>query len=242
MALFNESFAVTGEQEDYERVWGTAMSIFTINSQTLQRLTLYLHHLRSLPDTTASVTAKDIAAPLNLEFKTVYQDLKLLLPFERAKTYRVGGLIKLIEQYVLCSDVVPAVVVGVGKLGMALMGYAGFTAYGLDVLAGFDVKPDIIRKGAWGKPVYSIDKLEAMCRQLNARIGIVCTYPSSAREACDQLIKAGVAGIWNFTSVRLTVPGNVLLIHEDMSGSLVRLANHIMAQKTAKQDEQMESR
>ncbi|WP_444642816.1 redox-sensing transcriptional repressor Rex [Caproiciproducens sp. R1] len=118
------------------------------------------------------------------------------------------------------------VLVGVGKLGKALMSYAGYSVYDLDILAGFDVDPKIIKKGAYGKPVYPIDRLNEICRRLDAKIGVITTPGSCAQPVCDALVKAGIVAVWNYSSVRLKAPPQVMVHHEDMTGSLRRLAEY----------------
>ncbi|HML37167.1 MAG TPA: redox-sensing transcriptional repressor Rex [Bacillota bacterium] len=154
-------------------------------------------------------------------------ELEKLYRTGRSAGHRVDGLIRDMEKYVQCSRVTPVVVAGVGKLGKALMSYAGFTVFELDVLAGFDVDVDIIKKGVCGKPVYPVEMLGSTCRRLGAKIGIVTVPGYCAQEVCDMLVDAGILAVWNFAAVRLTVPEHVMVINEDMSKSLVRLFEHV---------------
>lgn len=211
------------------------MSMDTIHPETMQRLTLYLRYLRSLPkEAGAEISKEAIAGNLQLNLKVVRKDLEMLSPFGKLKDYNIASLVYSIGQYMNSVHVTPVVLVGVGKLGKALMSYAGFTVYELDILAGFDVDPDIIRKGAYGKPVYPIEKLKATCQRLDAHIGIIAVPGNYAQEVCDMLIDAGVLAIWNYTAARLVVPEHVMVINEDMSKSLVCLADHVKKNQVEK--------
>ena len=44
-----------------------------------------------------------------------------------------------------------------------------------------------------------------------------------AQEICDKIIRSGISAIWNFTSVYLDVPSNVILHNENMSSSALKL-------------------
>ena len=204
------------------------MSIYTIDHKTMQRLTLYLHYLQSFPkNANIDISREIIAENLQMNPKVVRKDLEMLCPSAKPTGYNVGELIHSIGQYIYCPHVTPVVLVGVGKLGKALMSYAGFTVFELDVLAGFDVNPDVIRKGVCGKSVYPMEKLKTTCKRLGAHIGIITVPGGCAQAVCDMLIDAGVLAIWNFTSTRLVVPEHIMVINEDMSETLVRLSEHV---------------
>ena len=82
------------------------------------------------------------------------------------------------------------------------MGYGGFEAYGLNILAAFDAKP-FGSKTAEGKPVYSMEQLEGYCRSHNVLMAIITVPAENAQEVCDCLIRCGIKAIWNFAPTHL---------------------------------------
>ncbi len=48
---------------------------------------------------------------------------------------------------------------GVGSLGSALIADSGLSRYGLDIVAGFDVNPDVVGRSLNGKPIYPLSEL-----------------------------------------------------------------------------------
>lgn len=197
-----------------------------LDPATMRRLTLYTQYLQKLRRDIDTVTPKEIAEGLLLDPKLVRQDMKLLLGRERVTAESREALHAAIATHTVTRKVRGVVLVGVGKLGSALMSYAGFSAYDLDILAGFDVSEKIIKKGAYGKPVYHMSRLPELCRRLDAKVGVITTPGGAAQEVCDTLIESGVAAIWNFTSASLKAPPRVLIHNEDMSKSLLRLMKH----------------
>ena len=195
-------------------------------SDMMQRLSLYLYYLHKLPEEMTTVNPKQMADALLLDPQIVRQDMKALLGKDRVNEESGKALFAAIAKCTEIRKVESVVLVGVGKLGSALMGYAGFTVYDLDILAGFDVNEKTIKKGAYGKPVYHIDRLAEVCRRLNAKIGVITTPGACAQTVCNTLVNNGVTAIWNFTATRLKVPPHVLIHDEDMSASLRRLAEH----------------
>ena len=121
-----------------------------------------------------------------------------------------------------------AVLIGAGKLGLALMAYSGFEAYGLNIQAAFDVKPPM-EKTEDGQPIYPIAKLEHYCKLHKVLMGIITVPAGAAQEVADQLIAGGVKAIWNFAPTHLDVPPNILVQNENMATSLAVLSVHLRA-------------
>lgn len=208
----------------------------------MQRLAIYLRYLQNLPREVVNVSPNLIANDLMITPKIVRQDMQILLEPELLKKADRSVLIQAIRKNMYFETNKAVVLVGVGKLGKALLGYAGFSVYGLDILAGFDIDMKTIKKGVYGKPVYHISRLDEICHRLNAKIAIVTTSGDSAQIVCDALVKAGVVSIWNYSSVRLKVPNFIMVYDERMADTLQVLAAYAEKQSDIQQktDEQEE--
>ena len=143
--------------------------------------------------------------------------------------YLRESLIEDIEQFLGYDNTTDAVLIGAGKLGQALLGYSGFDAYGLNILAAFDVAP-VTDKTENGKPIMSMDKLESYCRSNKIRMGIIAVPASCAQDVCNRLIDSGIKAIWNFAPTHLEVPDHILVQNENMATSLAVLSMHLQAQ------------
>jgi redox-sensing transcriptional repressor len=113
--------------------------------------------------------------------------------------------------------------VGVGNLGAALLGYPEFQRHGLNILAAFDKDPDKIGAVIHGVTVLPVDTMEMQIRNFGVKTAILTVPSPFAQETADLLIKAGVEGIWNFTNVKLKVPGTVAVQKEDLSSGYAML-------------------
>jgi len=140
-----------------------------------------------------------------------------------------SGLIDDIEQFLGYDNTTDAVLIGAGKLGQALCGYSGFEAYGLNILAAFDIKP-ATEKTEEGTPIYPMDQLESFCKTNKVLMGIITVPVVHAQQVCDQLIDCGIKAIWNFAPTHLDVPENILVQNENMATSLAVLSMHLQAQ------------
>ena len=142
--------------------------------------------------------------------------------------YLRESLIEDISQFLGYDNPNNAVLVGAGKLGLALLGYVGFDAYGLQIMAAFDISPSVDRTDS-GKPVLPMDELVTFCRTNKVAMGIITVPAPHAQQVCDQLIAGGIKAIWNFAPTHLRVPENILVQNENMATSLAVLSMHLQA-------------
>ncbi len=206
-----------------------------ISKAVLKRLPGYLAYLKSLPeDPAAYISATALANALGMGEVQVRKDLAMVSDGGRPK---IGdqrlGLIDDIEQFLGYDYTNDAVLIGAGKLGRALLGYSGFEAYGLNILAAFDAS---VTQEEWesGKPVLPMEKLESFCKGNKVCMGIITVPAQHAQQVCEQLIASGIKAIWNFAPTHLDVPGNILVQNEDMATSLAVLSMHLQVQMKEK--------
>ena len=206
-----------------------------ISKSVLKRLPGYLSYLQSLPeDSSPYISATALANALGMGDVQVRKDLAMVSDGGRPKIgYLRESLIEDISQFLGYDNTTDAVLIGAGKLGQALCGYSGFSAYGLNILAAFDIKPsaETTREGT---KIYPMDHLEHFCKANKVLMGIITVPVPYAQEVCDQLIECGVKAIWNFAPTHLDVPDHILVQNENMATSLAVLSMHLQAQMKEK--------
>lgn len=206
-----------------------------ISKSVLKRLPGYLNYLKNIPDDASPyISATALANALGMGEVQVRKDLAAVSDGGRPKIgYLRESLIEDISQFLGYDNTTDAILIGAGKLGQALLGYGGFSAYGLNILAAFDTEP-AVSKTAEGKPIYPMDQLEGFCRSNKVLMGIITVPGKYAQSVCDRLIACGIKAIWNFAPVHLDVPGNILVQNENMATSLAVLSMHLQAQMKEK--------
>ena len=199
-----------------------------ISRAVLKRLPGYLSYLQSMPENSSVyISATSIANALGMGEVQVRKDLALVSSGGKPKLgYLRENLMEDISQFLGYDNTTDAILVGAGKLGQALLGYSGFEAYGLNILAAFDADP----KACDVKSVMSMDRLEKFCKSKKVLMGIITVPKEHAQEVCDRLIACGIKAIWNFAPVHLDVPENILVQNENMATSLAVLSMHLQAQ------------
>jgi redox-sensing transcriptional repressor len=65
--------------------------------------------------------------------------------------------------------------------------------------------------------------MDIQIRSFGVKIAILTVPPEYAQKSADILVSAGIEGIWNFTDVKLKVPGAVALQQEDLSAGYAML-------------------
>ena len=202
-----------------------------ISKAVLKRLPGYLSYLRSIPETSSPyISATALASALGMGEVQVRKDLAMVSNGGRPKIgYLRESLIEDISQFLGYDNTTDAILVGAGKLGQALLGYKGFEAYGLNILAAFDVSPTD-RQTVEGKPIYPMEQMESFCRSNKVLMGIITVPAKYAQAVCDQLIACGIKAVWNFANTHLDVPDGILVQNENMATSLAVLSMHLQAQ------------
>jgi redox-sensing transcriptional repressor len=201
-----------------------------ISKAVLKRLPGYLSYLRSIPEGSSPyISATSLANALGMGEVQVRKDLAMVSDGGRPKIgYLRESLMEDISQFLGYDNTTGAILVGAGKLGQALLGYSGFSAYGLNILAAFDAQP-MVEKSEEGRPIYPMEKMESFCRTNKVLMGIITVPAEYAQQVCDQLIRCGIKAIWNFAPIHLDVPSNILVQNENMATSLAVLSMHLQA-------------
>ena len=191
----------------------------TLSKATIGRLPLYLQFVRGVQSEHVSSAA--VARSLGLGEVQVRKDLAAICPAGMPKVgYPTGRLREDLETALGTKKTEPAVVVGAGKLGRALMAYDGFQEYGLEIAAAFDANvPDT----GFEKPILPMEQMAGWCRSRDVRIGILTVPAAAAQEAADRMVDSGITAILSFVSVPVRVPESVTVKHENIALSLACL-------------------
>ena len=203
-----------------------------VSKSVIRRLPIYLSYLKALPDDAPeNISATTLATALCMGEVQVRKDLALVSDGGRPKVgYRRESLVADIEQFLGYDNTNDAVLIGAGKLGRALLGYSGFSEYGLNIVAAFDACDALLGTDESGKPILPMRDLGRLCAHRKILIGIITVPATQAQTVCDELIANGIKAIWNFAPTHLDVPEGILVQNENMATSLAVLSKHLSAQ------------
>ncbi|MBE6402106.1 MAG: redox-sensing transcriptional repressor Rex [Lentisphaeria bacterium] len=193
---------------------------------SVKRLPSYLHELKLLRDQQQQmVSTTYLAQKLGLEPIIVRKDLELASSTGSPGVgYSVQSLIDGIENFLGWNNETPVVLIGVGNLGTALLGYRGFAEYRFNIIAAFDNDPEKVGSSVHGKPVYHVDYLHDFARNMQIEIAILSVPCEYAQKAAENIANAGLKAIWNFTNTTLNLPPDIVQQRVNMAGDLAELS------------------
>jgi len=126
----------------------------------------------------------------------------------------------------------PVVLVGVGKLGRAVLGYDGFGPQGFRIVEAFDSDAKIVGTSQNGLTVKSVDALPQELRKSRAEMAIVAVPAASAQRVIDTLVANGVKAILNYAPIAAHVPPRVRIKDIDPVLALQSMTFYVKAQQT----------
>jgi redox-sensing transcriptional repressor len=201
---------------------------------TLRRLPWYLALLSTLRDENVEyISSTRIAAEVGVDASQIAKDLSFLNIKGKTRIgYEVAVLEERLRTFLGFGERHKAAVVGAGSLGSALMADGGLKPYGLNIVAGFDVNPNIVGTKICGIPVYHISEIERVSRELNISIAVVTVPVGVAQSVAETIMDAGIQALWNFTPCRIRVRPNTVVQNTSLYSHLAVMYNRL---RTCKQ-------
>jgi redox-sensing transcriptional repressor len=189
---------------------------------SVQRLPAYLRLIKELRDQgEEAVSTTYLAELLDLQPIIVRKDLSVTGIVGRPRIgYDVPELIAAIETYLGWDQVREAILVGVGHLGTALLGYSGLADYRLRVLAAFDSDSGKTGRDVHGCPVHPWETAPSFVSAHGVQMAILTVPAAVAQPVADALVAAGIRAIWNFSPMKLHLPPHVVSHQEDLTAGL----------------------
>ncbi|MBA7576851.1 Redox-sensing transcriptional repressor Rex [subsurface metagenome] len=140
--------------------------------------------------------------------------------------YNIEELITTINEIFKKSSPQNVLLVGYGNIGQSLIKYKGFSRSMFYIKAAIDIDPSKHKRKAI-VPVLPPEKAKEIIKKNGIKIGIIAVPDTGAQEMCDLLVKAGIKGILNFSSLVLKVPENVIINNINLGNELEALFYHI---------------
>ncbi|HEY2044226.1 MAG TPA: redox-sensing transcriptional repressor Rex [Jatrophihabitans sp.] len=195
---------------------------------TVARLAIYLRALTGLCEQeTATVSSEELAIAAGVNSAKLRKDLSYLGSYGvRGVGYDVQMLTEQIQRTLGLHENRAVALIGIGHLGQALAGYAGFASRGFRIAAIVDADPSIVGTRLRGMTVQHIATLDEVVRSENIAIAVMAVPATAAQEVCDRLVAAGVTSILNFAPTVLSVPPHVDVRKVDLAAELQILSFH----------------
>ncbi|MDA3937126.1 MAG: redox-sensing transcriptional repressor Rex [Actinomycetota bacterium] len=200
-----------------------------VPAMTVQRIPLYLRCLLEAQGERLTVlNSKQLGDRAGTNAAQVRKDLSHLGELgTRGIGYDVDDLVVHLMRRLGITESRSAALVGFGRLGSAFLGYQGFAARGVRIVAVFDTDPDKVGTEIEGLIVTSIDDIADAVEREGIELAILTVPAASAQKACDALVASGIKAILNFAPCTLTVPDDVSVRQADVAADLQILSFHL---------------
>ncbi len=200
-----------------------------ISKATVDRLPVYFRTLRLIREEGVEIiSSEELGRHLSITPEQIRKDLASFGQFgKKGVGYYVSELIRNISEILGLHYNLNISIVGVGHLGWALANYRNFVNMGFNLVAIFDIDPSKIGLRINGVRVTHLNDLSEIVKERGIHIGIITVPENYAQNVADQLVEAGVKGIWNFAPRKLTVPDNIRIVDEDLTVGLSSLSYYL---------------
>ena len=201
--------------------------------KTVERLSEYRRQLLGcLAENKSYIYSHDLAGLLHITAVQVRRDLMLIgYSSVLRKGYDIRELIDTIGRIIDSDEGLNVAIIGIGNLGRAVTGYFRGKRSKLNIVASFDTDPQKVNKVISGVKCFHTQDMEKMIREMDIRIAILTIPADYAKSMAEEIVRYGIKGILNFTTVPLNVPSGIYLEEYDMITSIEKVAYFVKENK-----------
>lgn len=209
---------------------------FPVPEVVVERLPQYLRALTHLESSGIDViSSQQLGELLQVTPAQIRKDLSYFGRFgKQGRGYNIRFLSEELRQILGLDQKWPACLVGVGRLGQAIINYPGFVPEGFNIVAAFDSDPSQLGRRIGDVAVRPMVELSETINGGDISIGIVAVPARHAQAVIDQLVAVGVKGILNYAPVAPHVPMSVVLRNIDPVLSLQSMTFYLLSDHNVK--------
>jgi redox-sensing transcriptional repressor len=204
-------------------------NVIKVPEPSLRRLPWYLSNAKLLKNKGEHfVSSTQISKEINIDASQIAKDLSYVNISGRTRVgYDIDDLIAVLEDFLGFTNMHKAFLFGVGSLGGALLRDSGLNHFGLEIVAGFDVNPELVGTFINGIPIFHSDDFQAKMLEYNVNIGVLTVPIEIAQNITDKMVEGGVKAVWNFTPLRIRVPENIVVQNTSLYAHLAVMFNRL---------------
>ena len=172
---------------------------------TLRRLPWYLSNVKLLKQKGERyVSSTQISKEINIDASQIAKDLSYVNISGRTRVgYEVDALIAVLEDFL------------------------GFSHFGLEIVAAFDVNPSLVGTTLNGIPIFHSDDFQKKMQEYGVHIGVLTVPIEIAQCITDTMVAGGIKAVWNFTPFRIRVPEDIVVQNTSLYAHLAVMFNRL---------------
>ena len=168
------------------------------------------------------VSSSELEEKTGVPSHTIRKDISFIGEAGSTGTgYEVGKLKQRILSNLGFNRERKACIVGLGRLGSAIMQWQSMTEGEFRIVAGFDSDINKVETIKTSISVFPSHEVSDVVKRMGIELGIITVPPARAQVVADQLMEAGVKGIVNFAPAIIKSKRNDCFIRNmDIAGEL----------------------
>lgn len=192
---------------------------------TAKRLPLYYRFIKNLHASGKQrVSSAELSEAVKVDSATIRRDFSYFGALgKKGYGYNVNYLLNFFTKTLDQDELTKVALIGVGNLGTAFLNYNFLKNNNTIIAMAFEVDQDKVGTMMGEVPIYDMSELKERLQAEDISVVILTVPANSAQQITDELEKANVKGILNFTPARLTVPPSVRVHHIDLAVELQSL-------------------
>ncbi len=156
------------------------------------------------------ISSQEISEYTNINSTQTRRDLSGFGKFgKRGVGYNIDALIGEIRKILRTQGQHNIALFGAGHLGQAIASSTIFADHGFNIAAAFDVDDEKIGQPIGHTAVSDYRGLGDTIREKNIIVAVLAVPPDAAQQVADDVVRAGVKIIFNYTEALLHVPSDV---------------------------------
>lgn len=183
----------------------------------IRRLPIYLQALQHLHSRSIVTTnSQELGKMLGISAAQIRKDLSQFGGFGKQGTgYNIPFLIEKLKNILKIDRTWDVILVGAGDLGHAIARYQGFQNRGFRIIAVFDNNTAIIGSTIEEFSILPVSQARDFIQKNRVNIALLTVPASSAQEAAEFLVEAGIKAILNYAPISLLLPEGIQVEYLD---------------------------
>ena len=204
-----------------------------VPDEVINRLYIYARCLESfLEEGKYSFSSKNIADRLNIKSTLVRKDFSYIGTMgKRGVGYNTLEVLEEIKQIAFPDEEIKVSLIGVGKLGSALLNFYGFKAQGFKIVLAFDKDKRKIGSKIGEVKIEDIADFKQKVRKENVKITIIAVPSEEVVNVIEQIKNSTIEAVLNFTPAYLSslndFSNHFIIRNIDLSSELARLSYYL---------------
>lgn len=193
------------------------------------RLPLYIRALSQMSaEGKTVISSKSLGSRLQITPAQIRKDLSYFGRFgKQGRGYTVDSLIETLTNILGLDRRWNSCVVGVGRLGKAIINYPGFVPEGFKIISAFDNDVNKIGQSVNDIKILPMNMIRSSVEKHDIKIAILSVPATSAQNVITELVDTDIKAILNYAPIAPKVPPTLILRNIDPVLSLQSMTYYL---------------